>query len=201
MNSGKRMMDLVCACAGLLLSFPFWFIIAIWIKMDSTGPVFFVHKRVGRYGKEFGMFKFRTMVVSQPSAVLQVTAKNDQRITRVGTFLRHYKLDELPQFLNVLLGQMSMVGPRPEASGYMKYYTPEERALILSVKPGMTDLASLKFRHEETLLAQSNDPLEAYIKKILPKKMRYIRFYITHASLGYDISLLFETFKIVLMKG
>lgn len=197
----KRVMDIICASLGLVLTLPLWIIIAVWIVMDNPGPVFFIHRRVGKHGKEFGMVKFRSMVVNQMSGALQVTAKDDARITRAGAFLRHYKLDELPQFWNVLLGDMSMVGPRPEAPVYMKHYTPEDRTLILSVKPGITDLASLKFRHEETLLAGSNDPLKAYIEKILPKKLRYTRFYITHASIGYDIKLLLETFKTVLMKG
>ena len=198
----KRVMDIVCALLGLMVTAPLWVIIFLWIKCTSPGPVFFIHTRVGRHGRLFGMLKFRSMVVTQKVVgQLQITSKNDPRITRVGAFLRHYKLDELPQLWNVLVGQMSLVGPRPEVPQYMARYTQKDRDMMLSVKPGITDLASIRFRHEETILAQYNDPLQAYFDHVLPKKLRYMRFYITHASLGYDIRLIFDTLRIVLHKG
>jgi lipopolysaccharide/colanic/teichoic acid biosynthesis glycosyltransferase len=195
----KRGIDIIGAAFGLVILLPALICIAIWIICDNPGPIFFIQKRMGRNGKIFNMIKFRSMVVKQHTN-LKVTASNDSRITKAGAWLRRTKIDELPQLWNVLAGDMSLVGPRPEIPEYMEYYPEKDKALVLSVQPGMTDLASLRFCHEEEILAQYDDTLKAYCNKVLPKKLTYIRFYITHQSIGFDIQLIWETIAAICKK-
>lgn len=188
----KRSIDIFCAISGLVVCLPILLVVACWVKIDSQGSVFFKQVRVGKNGSLFKIIKFRSMVVKQDSAI-KVTAGNDPRITKAGKFLRRYKIDELPQLWNVLVGQMSMVGPRPEVPEYMAKYPEKDRKLILSVKPGITDLASLRFYDEEKILQRYQDPLQAYFTKVLPKKLSYNRFYIKHQSVAFDLYLMLLT--------
>ncbi len=188
----KRIMDLVCSILGLILLSPFMMIIAVAIKWESKGDIIFKQQRVGYHGKFFTIYKFRSMT-EIPLAKVSVTSGNDKRITKVGRFIRHYKLDEIPQLWNVLIGQMSLVGPRPEVPAYMQRYSESDKAIILSVKPGITDLTSVKFRHEEEILAAYENVEEAYFKHVLPKKLKYIRFYVKKRNLCFDLKLIAMT--------
>ena len=154
----KRLFDLIFASFGLAILSPLLFLMAVWIKFDSTGSIFFRQERVGQYGKTFRIYKFRTMVTDAEKRGLQITVGNDSRITRSGAFLRRYKLDELPQLIDVVIGKMSLVGPRPEVPKYVAYYPSDVRDIVLSVKPGITDLASIEFKDENTLLGKSANP-------------------------------------------
>jgi lipopolysaccharide/colanic/teichoic acid biosynthesis glycosyltransferase len=189
----KRGLDFVAAAGGLLFLWPLLLIAAIAIKLDSRGPVFFIQQRVGRSFKNFGIFKFRTMVTDAEQRGGQITFGRDPRITRVGHFLRQTKLDELPQLFNVLVGQMSLVGPRPEVPRYVEMYR-EAYAYVLSVRPGLTDLASLKYRDEAEQLAASADPAREYAERILPDKIALARQYINSASLTGDLAIVLKTF-------
>ena len=196
----KRAMDVVLAGTALLLLAPVFLLVALWIKLDSPGPVFFRQERVGLHGKLFRIFKFRTMRSEQPQeSDLQVTAGNDARITRAGRLLRRSKLDELPQLWDVLRGTMSLVGPRPEVSRYVAAYPPERRARLLSVRPGITDFASLRFRNEGDLLAASADPEREYLDVILPEKLRVASNSVEYASLSADLRALGLTARSVLL--
>jgi len=193
----KRIFDIVFSLLGLIILLPIFLIIAIAIKIDSKGPVFFKQVRVGKNGKEFSILKFRTMVVDAEKKGLQITVGRDSRITKVGYFLRKYKLDELPQLINVLLGDMSFVGPRPEVSKYVAIYDENQR-IVLKVKPGITDIASIEFIDENLLLSQSNDPERVYIEDIMPKKLKLNIEYIKNISIITDIKLILKTiFKII----
>lgn len=187
----KRIFDIVVSATGLLLLLPVLLGIALWVKCDSAGPVFFRQERVGRGGRLFRIFKFRSM--RQDNAGLQITVGQDARITRSGRFIRAYKLDELPQFINVLLGDMSMVGPRPEVPKYVALYPADVRQIVLSVRPGMTDLASVQYRSENDLLANSTNPEETYIHTIMPAKLALCQRYVRDRSLWLDIQILWMT--------
>ncbi len=191
--TSKRLFDLALTIPGLLAIAPLLLLISLWIKLDSRGPVFFKQTRVGLRGKVFELFKFRTMVPNAEALGLQLTTGEDKRITRAGQFLRRFKLDELPQLFNVLLGQMSLVGPRPEVPRYVACYPDEVRALVLSIPPGITDNASIEFRNENSLLDASKDPERTYIEDILPIKLDfYLKYAKSHSVLG-DFRIIFRT--------
>lgn len=189
----KRLFDVFCAGLGLLLLSPLWILVAIWIKLDSPGPVLFRQERVGRFGQPFFIHKFRSMRVDAPALGPQITVGDDPRITRSGRFLRASKIDELPQLWDVLRGAMSLVGPRPEVPRYVALYTPAQRELVLSVRPGITDPASLQFRHESEILARAADPEREYVEVILPAKLRIAGDYVRHASVWGDLRLILAT--------
>lgn len=188
----KRLLDLLASGIALILMAPFCLGIALWIKADSPGPILYGGIRIGKKGKPFRMWKFRTMVVDADKKRVSSTAEDDPRLTRFGKFLRRYKWDELPQLWNVLRGDMSFVGPRPQVEWAVKRYTEEEKA-ILSVSPGITDYASLRFRNEGEILRGSTHPDEAYLEKIAPEKMRLGLEYVRNASLAVDFKILCVT--------
>lgn len=194
---GRRLLDVCGAAAGLLCLLPLFLIISIWIKIDSKGPVFYRAIRLGRYGKPFQMFKFRSMRADADKVGALITPDKDSRVTRVGGFLRKFKLDELPQLINVLKGEMSLVGPRPEAALYFDYYSPDEKRAVLSVRPGMTDYGSLRFHDEGRLLAGSADPIQTYLDLIREPKVRAQLEYIRDQSLLLDIKIIFRTIGVV----
>ena len=194
----KRLFDLVFTIPGVIILSPVLLVLALWIHFDSKGPIFFRQERVGRYGVPFRIFKFRTMVVDAEKQGKQITVGDDKRVTRSGEVLRHYKLDELPQLFNVLLGDMSLVGPRPEVPRYIAEYTEEERQEVLSVRPGITDSASIEFRSENEILGQAEDPEQAYIKEILPIKIKYYREYVQNHSIWGDFMIILKTFKAIM---
>jgi len=189
----KRLFDIVCAGLGLLLLSPLLLAVAVWIKLDSRGPVMFRQERVGRFGAPFRIHKFRTMRVDAPRLGPQITVGDDARITRSGRWLRATKVDELPQLWDVLRGAMSLVGPRPEVPRYVALYPVELRELVLSVRPGITDPASLSFRNESELLAKAEDPEREYVEVVMPMKLRLAADYVRNASLGGDIRLILAT--------
>jgi len=192
----KRLFDLVVASLGLLLLAPVLVVIAIWIKLDSPGPVFFRQQRVGRSGKLFRIHKFRTMS-GAPSDVDQplITIGADPRITRAGATLRRTKLDELPQLIDVVRGDMSLVGPRPEVPRYVALYPDALRAKVLSVRPGITDLASIEYRDESALLARAADPEREYVEVVMPAKLRAAARYVDEMSLATDVRVLGSTLR------
>ena len=192
----KRPFDIVAAAAGLIVLSPLFAIIAVLIKWDSDGPVFFKQSRVGRHFRPFFIYKFRTMLSDAPAKGSLLTVGDDPRITRVGRWLRRTKLDELPQLINILAGDMSFVGPRPEVERYVRLFR-TEYAEILQVRPGITDLASLKYRAESTLLARSPKPEEEYVTRILPDKLRLGQQYVRDLSLGRDVMLIARTLAAV----
>jgi lipopolysaccharide/colanic/teichoic acid biosynthesis glycosyltransferase len=193
----KRVFDFVISMLGLIVLAPMLVAVAVAINVESAGPVFYRGLRAGRYGKPFRIFKFRTMVVNADKIGGPSTATDDPRITRVGSFLRHYKLDELPQLINVVRGEMSFVGPRPEVPQYVAMFSAEEK-IILSVPPGITDWASILNSDEGAILAGSPDPEKTYLEKIRPEKIRLQLEYVRNQSFGTDIRILLETFKILL---
>jgi lipopolysaccharide/colanic/teichoic acid biosynthesis glycosyltransferase len=197
---GKRCFDLVFASLGVLCLAPLFAVIAVMIKNDSPGPVIFRQERVGRGGKLFRIHKFRTMVVNDSSAGPEVTVSGDKRITRSGRWLRRYKLDELPQLFDVVRGDMSLVGPRPEVPRYVALYPPELRTLVLSVRPGITDEASVEFVDENALLAKAADPIATYVKQVLPVKLDHYARYARERSFAGDIRILLRTFGALLRK-
>jgi lipopolysaccharide/colanic/teichoic acid biosynthesis glycosyltransferase len=180
------------ALIGLIFLSPIFLLIAVVVRCSSRGPIVFRQRRVGRGFRPFWIYKFRTMVVDAPKLGLQITAGADPRITRVGRFLRKWKLDELPQLLNVLKGDMSLVGPRPEVPRYVEMFR-EDYACVLSVRPGITDPASLKYRDEAAVLAASDNPEETYVRQILPEKIMLAKQYVAQASLRGDIALIWRT--------
>ena len=191
----KRLFDMAASGIGLLLLAPLLLVLAAWIKCDSAGPVFFLQERVGLCGKLFRIIKFRSM--RQHHAGPQITVGEDARITRSGHFIRAYKLDELPQLINVLLGDMSLVGPRPEVPRYVALYPADVREEVLSVRPGMTDLASVQYRSESDLLAASSDPELTYTTVILPAKLALYQQYVRQRSLWLDVRIICVTFGIL----
>ena len=191
----KRVFDVATALLGLVLLAPLFVAVAVWIKLDSPGPVFFRQERIGRGGVPFRIHKFRTMRVGAEMAGPALTVGADPRITRAGAFLRRTKIDELPQLIDVLGGDMSVVGPRPEVPRYVAAYPPELRAKVLSVRPGITDPASLQFRDESTLLAQAADPEREYRDVVLPAKLRLAADYVDSATLGGDLRLIAATVR------
>jgi lipopolysaccharide/colanic/teichoic acid biosynthesis glycosyltransferase len=190
----KRFIDVAGSLAGLMLLGPLLGVVAVLVKLDSTGPVFYRGVRAGRYGKTFSMFKFRTMVVNADKIGGPSSAADDARITRVGHLLRKYKLDEFPQLINVLRGEMSLVGPRPEVEDEVLLYSTEEKRL-LDVRPGITDWASIQFRNEGEILLGSADPHRAYREKIRPQKIRLGLEYVQRQSLSVDCRILLETLR------
>lgn len=188
----KRIFDFVCSTLGLIILSPVLIVIAIRIKTGSDGPVFFKQIRVGENNKEFEILKFRTMVVDAEKLGRQITVGNDSRITKIGAFLRKYKLDELPQLINVFKGDMSLVGPRPEVPRYVKLYNEEQRN-VLKVKPGITDLASIRYRDENELLGEAENPDEFYINTIMPDKLALNLEYINNNNVFIDIYIILKT--------
>ena len=188
----KRAFDLAGALIGLVLLAPLLLLIALWVKLDSRGPVLYRQQRVGRAGKPFTIYKFRTMAPRAADG-LQLTVGADPRVTRAGRFLRHYKLDELPQLWNVAEGSMSLVGPRPEVPRYVDRYPPEQRRVVLSVAPGMTDWAAIRYKDENAILARSADPERAYLEAVLPVKLDYYVRYVHERSFWGDIRILAHT--------
>lgn len=190
----KRLFDVLAALFGLIILLPFFALIALWIKVDSAGPIFFRQERIGRYGVPFKIHKFRSMVVDAEKSG-SLTVGSDSRITCSGHFLRKTKVDELPQLFDVLIGRMSFVGPRPEVKEFINFYPYEVREKILSVRPGITDKASIVMVDENELLAQFKDSKQAYIDIILPMKQAYYLDYVDKQSLLLDLQLIFLTFK------
>lgn len=190
----KRIFDWLASSLGLVMLAPMLLVLAGWIKLDSPGPVFFRQERVGRGGKLFRIHKFRTMVTDAERRGLQITVGADARVTRVGQWLRKYKLDELPQLLDVWLGHMSLVGPRPEVPRYVACYPAMVRDVVLSVRPGITDRASIEFKDENMILGCAADPDKAYVEEVLPIKLKYYVEYIETNSLLGDVNLIIRTF-------
>lgn len=186
----KRLFDIVASALGLLLLMPLLLLAALWVKLDSPGPALFRQTRVGRFGVPFTIHKFRTMRMEPGAAI---TVGEDPRITRSGRFLRASKLDELPQLWDVLRGAMSLVGPRPELPRYVALYPAALREVVLSVRPGITDPASLRFRHESELLARASDPEREYVEVVLPAKLQLAADYVRTASLAGDVRLILAT--------
>jgi lipopolysaccharide/colanic/teichoic acid biosynthesis glycosyltransferase len=188
----KRLCDVVAASVALLGLLPLFLIIAALIKIDSAGPVFFKQERIGRAFRPFLILKFRSMVKGAPALGTAITVGQDPRVTRVGWFLRRFKLDELPQLINVVKGDMALVGPRPELRSYVEAFR-EDYQQILGVRPGLTDFASLKFIDEASVLAQTGDPERAYRDRILPEKIALAKQYVREQSLFLDFLLLTRT--------
>lgn len=193
----KRLFDWIVSSVGLLLLSPLFLLLAVWIKLDSPGPVFFRQERVGQAGRLFHIHKFRSMVIDAERRGLQITVGVDVRVTRVGQWLRKYKLDELPQLLDVWLGYMSLVGPRPEVPYYVECYPEDVRDLVLSVRPGITDHASIEFKDENLILGRATDPQKAYIAEILPIKLAYYIEYVNSRSFSGDITLILKTLRAI----
>ena len=190
----KRIFDIIFSILGIILLSPFLIIISIIIKCTSEGPILFKQTRVGKNNKDFKILKFRTMIPDAESRGLKITVGEDPRITGVGKFLRKYKLDEFPQIFNVLFGEMSLVGPRPEVRKYVDLYT-EEQLKVLSVRPGVTDLASIKYKDENKVLAESTNPENTYINLIMQEKLKINLDYLDNASVLFDIKLILKTIK------
>lgn len=187
----KRIFDIISSIIVLVILFPFLLVIGIWIALDSRGGVFYRQVRVGRGGKEFGLLKFRSMVPNADKQG-QITIGADMRVTKVGKFIRKYKIDEFPQLLNIIAGQMSIVGPRPEVPKYVAMYNERQRQ-VLSVLPGLTDFATLEYLDEQKLLGQSDDPHKTYIEDVMPAKLELNLKYVDKKSLLTDIRLIFST--------
>ncbi len=188
----KRIFDFVCSFCGLLVLLPVFIFISLWVGLTSKGGVFYKQKRVGKNNKDFSLYKFRSMAVGSDKKGLLTVGGKDSRITKAGYYLRKYKLDELPQLLNVLKGDMSLVGPRPEVRKYVDMYT-KEQMKVLSVRPGITDPASIKYRNENELLSKVDNPEKYYIENIMPDKISLNLQYIESRSLFGDIQLIFKT--------
>lgn len=189
----KRIFDILVSLIVLLIFLPFGIIISLLITFGSRGGAFYIQQRVGRNGKPFGLYKFRTMRKDADKVGKLTVGMRDPRITKVGYFLRKTKLDEFPQFLNVLKGQMSIVGPRPEVREYVDHYTKAQYE-ILSVRPGITDYASLEYFNENKLLGESEDPQKTYIEEIMPAKIMLNRKYLDRPTVGHDIQIMWKTF-------
>lgn len=189
----KRIFDIVASGFGLLVMSPVFLILAIWIKLDSKGPVFYRQVRVGRKNRDFRIFKFRSMRVGADKMGLITVGGHDPRVTRSGYFIRKYKLDEFPQLINVFIGDMSLVGPRPEVRKYVDLYTSEQMQ-VLDVRPGVTSLASIRYRNENELLEKVEDSDQYYINVVMQDKLAIDLEYIRNVSFGYDIRLVFQTF-------
>jgi lipopolysaccharide/colanic/teichoic acid biosynthesis glycosyltransferase len=197
----KRLFDILFAGLALLALAPVLVLVAIWVKLDSAGPVFFRQVRVGRGGCEFRIFKFRTMTTGAEARGPQITVGVDARITRSGHFLRKYKLDEFAQFINVFVGDMSVVGPRPEVPRYVALYSAEQRSCVLSVRPGITDLASLEFKDENDLLGRSSDPEKTYVEQVMPAKLALCERYVRGRSFAGDLLIIARTLGVFAPRG
>ena len=193
----KRLFDIIASGLGLLVLSPLFFFLSIWIKLDSKGPVFYRQVRVGLHNKDFRIFKFRSMREGSDKGSLVTIGGRDPRITRSGYIIRKLKLDELPQLINVFVGDMSLVGPRPEVRHYVEYWTPEQMH-VLDVRPGITDPASIKFRNENELMEQAEDPEDYYINVIMQEKLKLYLDYVEHHSFWGDIGLIFKTFWVII---
>lgn len=195
----KRAFDLFCSAIGLLALAPVFAVVSVLIVRDSPGPVFFRQVRVGRQGRLFRIHKFRTMRHDLVGKGLSITVGQDPRVTRIGAFLRRYKIDELPQLIDVLRGSMSLVGPRPEVPEYVALYPERDREIVLSVRPGITDRASLEFSDESALLAGASDPQRVYVEEILPTKLGYYLDYVVTRTFAGDLDIILKTlFKVLL---
>ena len=190
----KRIFDIVVSSLILLVFLPFGLVISVIIALTSRGGVFYVQERVGKDKKPFGLFKFRTMAKDADKSGKLTVGMRDSRITSIGYFLRKYKLDEFPQFINVLNGTMSVVGPRPEVQEYVDLYS-DSQLEVLKVKPGITDLASLEYFNENDLLGKASDPQKTYIEEVMPAKLELNKKYIANPSIGNDIKIMWRTFK------
>jgi lipopolysaccharide/colanic/teichoic acid biosynthesis glycosyltransferase len=190
----KRAFDVLFSMCALLALGPVLLAVALWVKLDSVGPVFFRQRRVGLCGREFLIYKFRTMRTDAEAHGPQITVGADGRITRSGAYLRKYKIDEIPQFLNVLIGDMSVVGPRPEVPRYVALYPKRTREIVLSVRPGITDLASVKYRDENTLLERSTDPEKTYVDEVMPAKLGYCERYVRERTFAGDLRIIALSF-------
>lgn len=192
----KRLMDLLLSFVGLILLIPLFLFVSILIKGEDRGPVFYRQRRVGYRGRPFYMWKFRTMIVEADRSGLFLTPSHDPRKTKIGTWLRRYKMDELPQLINVLKGEMSLVGPRPEVEKYVNFYTEAQRA-VLEIMPGITDPASLEYRREEELLYNCKDPEKLYIEEIMPKKIQINLNYHQEAMLRRDLLVILRSLFLI----
>lgn len=192
----KRLFDIIASGLGLIALSPLFLILAIWIKLDSKGPVFYRQVRVGLHNKDFRIFKFRSMRVGADKGSLVTIGGRDPRITRSGYFIRKFKFDELPQLINVFVGDMSLVGPRPEVRHYVDYWTPEQMH-VLDVRPGITDPASIKFHNENELMEQAENPEKYYIEVIMQEKLKLYLEYVQNHSFWGDIGLIFKTFWVI----
>lgn len=190
----KRIVDILLSLPAVLLLSPFLILIAIWIKAGSTGPVFYLQERIGKDRKPFKIFKFRTMHTGADKKGLLTVGGKDPRVTGAGYYLRKYKLDELPQLFNVLIGNMSLVGPRPEVRKYVDLYSPEQLK-VLCVKPGITDYASIQYADENELLAKSSDPERTYIEEVMPAKLQLNLKYIQEQGMLTDLRIIFQTIR------
>mgnify|MGYP000908833545 CR=1 FL=1 len=196
----KRVFDVIVSFCVLIVFFPIGLILALFISIESRGGVFYFQQRIGFKGNPFSLFKFRTMTKNADKSGKLTVGMKDARITRTGYFIRKYKLDEFPQFINVLIGQMSIVGPRPEVREYVDLYNDEQRK-ILNVKPGITDYASIEYFNENELLGNSTDPQKTYIEEVMPAKLALNKKYVDNASLSTDIKIMWLTFlKIVRLR-
>lgn len=192
----KRLFDIVASGLGLVVLSPLFLILAIWIKLDSKGPVFYRQMRVGYKNKDFRIFKFRSMRVGADKGSLVTIGGRDPRVTKSGYWIRKFKLDELPQLINVFIGDMSLVGPRPEVRHYVDYWTPEQMH-VLDVRPGITDPASIKFRNENELMEKAEDPEKYYIEVIMQEKIKLYLEYVEKHSFWYDMGLILKTFLVI----
>lgn len=192
----KRLFDIIASGMGLVLLSPLLIVVAIWIKLDSPGPVFYRQVRVGRYNRDFRIFKFRSMRVGADKGSLVTIGGRDPRVTRSGYLIRKFKIDELPQLINVFVGDMSLVGPRPEVRHYVNYWT-EQQMHVLDVRPGITDPASIKFRNENELLEQAQDPEKYYIECIMQEKIKLYLEYVNKHGFWYDMKLILQTFWVI----
>lgn len=193
----KRLFDIIASGLGLIILIPLFLILAIWIKLDSKGPIFYRQIRVGKNNRDFRIYKFRSMRVGSDKGSLVTIGGHDPRITRSGFYIRKYKLDELPQLINVFIGDMSLVGPRPEVRHYVDYWTPEQMH-VLDVRPGITDPASIKYRNENELMEQAADPERFYIEVIMQEKLKLYLDYVRTRSFFKDILLILKTFYTIL---
>jgi lipopolysaccharide/colanic/teichoic acid biosynthesis glycosyltransferase len=189
----KLILDILVSLVGLICLFPLLLLAAVLIKLDSRGPIFFRQERIGMRFRPFQILKFRTMVQNSIAGGQSITVGDDPRITRVGWFLRKTKIDELPQLINVLRGEMTFVGPRPEVPQYVELFR-QDYEEILKVRPGITDLASIKYRDEAALLTQAENPEEEYVTRVLPDKINLGKEYIRRSSVFFDLTLMFKTF-------
>ena len=187
-----RLLDIVLSLLGLLFLLPIFLILAVWIKFDSQGSIFFRQIRIGKDGRDFRIYKFRTMIVNAEKMGIITIGERDPRITNSGYFLRKYKLDELPQLINVLKGEMSFVGPRPEVRKYVEMYN-QEQIKILTVKPGITDYASIEYINEDEILGKSLNPEKTYIEEIMPQKIKYNMKYINNKTVIEYFKIIFLT--------
>ena len=193
----KRAFDIIFSLVVLIIFFPFGLLISIAILSSLRGGVFYRQERIGKRGKPFMLFKFRSMKLNADKKGKLTVGMTDSRITKIGVFIRKYKLDEFPQFINVLIGDMSVVGPRPEVEEFVAYYTDEQKR-ILDVKPGITDYASIEYFNENALLAASENPKQDYIKKIMPQKINLNQKYIKRPTLTHDLKIILRTVQRIL---